>query len=160
MILVLLGIAVLLLLIGIVWYKNDEYSIGALFVGILGGISVAAAMTITIILTYAVSEAKVIDSKIEMYQMANEKIETQIAETVQQYQEYEQGVFEKVAPEKAVTLVALYPELKSNELVSKQISVYVDNNQKINELKEKKINASIDKWWLYFGRDTKKGGAE
>lgn len=152
MILVLLGITVILLGIGIAWWKNDEFSIGASALTVFDAIAVAILIVFTIIIACDVTAAKVIDDKIAMYQTANEKIETQIAETVQQYQEYEQGVFEKVAPEKAVTLVALYPELKSNELVAKQISIYVDNNQKINELKEKKINASIDRWWLYFGR--------
>lgn len=151
MILVILGITSILLAIGIAWVVYDDCSIGAAILTVLGVIAVIITIIFTAILTYNVSAAKLIDNKIAMYQEANDKIETQIAETVQQYQEYEQGVFEKVAPEKAVTMVALYPELKSNELVSKQISVYVDNNEKINELKEDKINASIDRWWLYFG---------
>lgn len=152
MILVILGITVLMAVGGIVWGVSKDWdTLGAVFLtgfGILGWIVAAFC---TVIIAYDVSTAKLIDDKIAMYQTANEKIETQIADTVQQYQKYEQGVFEKVAPEKAVTMVTLYPELKSNELVSKQISVYIDNNKKINELKEDKINASIDRWWLYFG---------
>ena len=152
MILVILGIAILILVGGIVWGILEEWcEIGEIILTTIGTIFVATAVIATIACAYSVSAAKLIDDKIAMYQEANDKIETQIAETVQQYQEYEQGVFEKVAPEKAVTLVSLYPELKSDELVSKQISVYVGNNKKINELKEAKINASIDRWWLYFG---------
>ena len=52
----------------------------------------------------------------------------------------------------AMTLVALYPELKSDILVQSQIKVYVDNNKQIKELKSMAINASILRWWLYFGK--------
>ena len=53
--------------------------------------------------------------------------------------------------ESSITLVSLYPELKADTLVTKQIEVYIDNNKKIKNLKEKKINLSVKKWWLYFG---------
>ena len=55
------------------------------------------------------------------------------------------------APESSITLVSLYPELKSDELVKKQIAVYQENNKKIINLKEKQIDANVAKWWLYFG---------
>ena len=83
--------------------------------------------------------------------LENQKIETQIAETVQQYQEYESGIFTEVAPESSVILVALYPELKADTLVQKQIEVYVANNEKIKELKESNITGDVKRWWLYFG---------
>lgn len=50
-----------------------------------------------------------------------------------------------------MTLITLYPELKSDKLVQKQINIYVDNNKKIKILKEKQINGKVLKWWLYFG---------
>lgn len=87
-----------------------------------------------------------------MYEEENTKIEQQIADVVTQYQEYEEGIFTEVAPESAMTLVALYPELKSDTLVQSQIEVYVDNNKQIKELKSMSINASIFRWWLYFGK--------
>ena len=45
----------------------------------------------------------------------------------------------------------MYPELKSDKLVEEQISVYEENNKKIRELKEDKIDLKVKKWWLYFG---------
>lgn len=152
MLLVILGIVILITVGSFIWGTYDDWRSGAPFAlavfGVVGTIIIGVIM---LCCGYSVSEAKVIDEKITMYQSANEKIEKQIAEAVQQYQEYEQGTFEKVAPESAVTMVTLYPELKSDELVKKQISVYVSNNKKITELKEKKINAAVDRWWLYFG---------
>ena len=82
----------------------------------------------------------------------NAKIEQQIADTVKQYQEYETGIFTEVSPEDSITLVALYPELKSDTLVQSQIEVYVENNKAIKELKSSAINASVYRWWLYFGK--------
>lgn len=36
-------------------------------------------------------------------------------------------------------------------MINKQIEIYQENNKKIKELKEQKINKEISKWWLYFG---------
>ena len=105
----------------------------------------------TIVLGVNVSELSVIDSKITMYQEENTKIEQQVANVVTQYQEYETKTFTAVAPEDSMTLVSLYPELKSDKLVQEQIKVYINNNNKIKELKEKQINGKVHKWWLYFG---------
>ena len=152
MILVFLVITILIIVAGVICgISNDWDCTYEMPLLIFGGISFCIVLLFTIILMHSVSSAKVIDDKIAMYQTENKKIETQIAEVVQQYQEYEQGTFDKVAPDKAVTLVSLYPELKSDDLVSKQIAIYVGNNNKIKELKEDKITASVDRWWLYFG---------
>lgn len=114
-------------------------------------IAFGACLIAVLVLSVQVSNLKVIDQRIEMYQEENAKIEQQISETVKQYQEYESEIFTEVAPESAVTLVALYPELKSDTLVQKQIEVYLENNEKIKDLKEDKITGNVKRWWLYFG---------
>ena len=108
-------------------------------------------MFATIVLGVNVSELSVIDSKITMYQEENTKIEQQVANVVAQYQQYETKTFTTIAPENSMTLITLYPELKSDKLVQKQINVYVENNKKIKSLKEKQINGKVLRWWLYFG---------
>lgn len=116
------------------------------------GVAVACFSTIVIvILCIEVSNLSVIDDRIAMYQEENSKIEEQIAEVVKQYQEYETDIFAEVNPDSAITLVSLYPELKSDSLVNSQIEVYVSNNQKIKELREEEIAGSVKRWWLYFG---------
>jgi hypothetical protein len=156
MVFVIVGIAVAVFIACAIWGANlvdkhsnwEECSImlggGALVVGII-------ALMAAFILGCCVSGLSVIDAKIAMYQEENSKIEEQIATVVSQYQEYESDIFESVAPESAVTLVALYPELKSDTLVQKQIDVYLANNEKIKALKEEKIGGSVLRWWLYFG---------
>lgn len=140
------------------WLYNEveEVSGGVtMFFGISGGV---ISFITFIVLCVSVSGLKVIDAKIEMYQTENTNIENQITECVKQYQQYETDIFTEVTPESAVTLISLYPELKADTLVAKQIEVYLANNQKIKELKESKISGDVYRWWLYFGSPTEKGG--
>lgn len=154
MILVILVIGILMLIFGTRLYYTpgcDKEDIG-IAVQITGGavilISIVAFFTLLISVLHTVN----IDKKIALYEEENTKIEQQIADTVKQYQEYETGIFTEVAPESSITLVALYPELKSDTLVQSQIEVYVENNKTIKELKSSAINAPVYRWWLYFGK--------
>lgn len=106
---------------------------------------------IAILLGVLVSNGRTIDEKISMYQEENTKIEKQIDTLVSNYMNYESNTYEKFKSESSITLVSMYPELKSDKLVEEQISVYEENNKKIRELKEDKINLKVKKWWLYFG---------
>ena len=150
MIFVILGICILTtILSGII--SNKTKSDGAFFILLLSGISLLASFIATITIGINVSQLPALDTQIEMYQEENAQIEQQIANVVCQYQEYETEIFTTVAPKDSISLVALYPELKSDTLVQKQIDMYVENNEKIRELKEEQINGNILKWWLYFG---------
>lgn len=159
MIWVLLLIFIALTIFG-VWYFKENYSeydltgheiLGAI-TGFIGAAGVVVCLIGSICLVTEIVKLKVVDDQIAMYQEENTNIEDQIAATVKQYQEYETEIFTEVAPESSITLVALYPELKSDTLVQKQIEVYTANNQKIKELKESKINGRVNRWWLYFGK--------
>lgn len=99
-----------------------------------------------------VASGKVINQKISMYQTENSNIEQQVDTLVKQYMKHEDDTFEKVDKKETMTLVSLYPELKSDSLVKEQIKVYNKNNTQIKKLKEKKIDVSVSKWWLYFGK--------
>lgn len=148
MILVILGVSILLIILGLI-LDPDDFGILPCGAGIIGFLVSLIAM---IILAIEVSGLAVIDNKIEMYQEENTKIEEQISTMVEQYQNYETEIFTEVKPESSMTLVALYPELKSDTLVQEQIKIHTANNQKIKELKERKINGSVTRWWLYFGK--------
>ncbi len=154
MILVILAIGILLLVLGIILY--DKLEAGADEVGsvfqIVGIVVIVISTIVSIVLLISVLKSVNIEKKIAIYVEENTKIEQQIADVVKQYQEYETGIFTEVSPEGSITLVALYPELKSDTLVQSQIKVYVDNNNIIKELKSSAINASVYRWWLYFGK--------
>ena len=115
------------------------------------GMCFCVLFIIAILLGIIVSGGRTIDEKIAMYQEENNKIEKQLDTLVSNYMNYESNTYEKFKSESSVTLVSMYPELKSDKLVEEQISVYEENNKKIRELKEDKINLKVEKWWLYFG---------
>lgn len=154
-------IVILLLSIGFVFIssflekKNEENNtdncVSIVVSGVVGGIGLVSSLVAVIALSVTISQLGTIDETIEMYQLENTKIENCIAECVQEYQKHEMEIVSEVSPDNAVTMIALYPELKSDELVKKQIDIYIKNNEKIKELKEDKINGNIYRWWLYFG---------
>ena len=168
MLLLLLGVCTLFLIFGLCCEFTGEYYPATERKGFkafkhfcyehedLGSITVIFAVVFTIVLAIALlvvgitySESMVIDDKVALYQEENRNIETSIDATVQQYQHYEQETFEKCKVDPAVVLV-MYPELKSNELVVKQIDLYVKNNEKIKKLKSDKLDYKVYGWWLCF----------
>lgn len=152
MVLVILGVCIALIIGGcIVMDKTYNECLG-MSLTMVGGIIGLLVFVVACVLTAFAFDDCRIDEKIAMYTEENAKIEQQIASCVERYQEYEQGVFEKVSPSDSVSLITLYPELKSDTLVQSQIDTYVENNKAIKELKKQQIDAIVRKWWLYFGR--------
>lgn len=148
----LLIICIAITVVGILLMNEWDYDLLGYILLILGlgsaivfGITVVANMNV-------VASGKVINQKISMYQTENRNIEEQVDTLVKQYMEHEDNTFENARLKDTMTLVSLYPELKSDSLVKEQISVYNKNNAQIKKLKEKKIDVSVAKWWLYFGK--------
>ena len=96
-------------------------------------------------------DSRYTDQKIQMYQEENEKIEEDVNVIITQYMEHENETFDMSKIESSTVLIQMYPELKSNELVSKQIDIYNENNKKIKKLKLEKIKNQKAKFYLYFG---------
>ena len=154
MIIVILAVGILMVICGSILYsklESDKDDIAAAF-QIIGVIVIISSIIAFVSLLECVLNRVGIDEKIAMYEEENTKIEQQIVDVTKQYQEYESGIFKDVIPKDVMTLVTLYPELKSDTLVQSQIEVYVENNKKIKELKSMTINASFYRWWLYFGK--------
>lgn len=154
MILAILAISIIAILIGAFLSKGSKlcnFYDGLCFVGLIFAvISVLAGVIVGV----EVTEASVLDERIAMYADENERIEQQVVEVVRQYQQYETDIFTEVNPESAITLVALYPDLKSDSLVQSQIELYTENNKAIRSLKDENIKANTLRWWLYFGGRT------
>ena len=161
MLIVLYIIFLLMIAIGflLVWFIDDCTHPGVSLTG-AGGIIIGCMAEVIIVIAVIVqvcgiSQLKVADQKISMYEEENAKIEQDITTIVKDYMNYEKDTY-KVASEQIensslLVLTELYPDLKSNELVKKQIEIYTENNNKIKQLKEEKINNQTCKWWLYFG---------
>lgn len=122
----------------------EGLGIGALVITGVLGVCVAFNL-ITVI------SGRTLPEKIAMYEEENKKIEEDIAIMVKEYMQYEGDTFKDVTSESAITLVNLYPELKSSELVTQQISIHTENSKKIKELKESLIEAKNGRYLLYFG---------
>lgn len=150
MIIIILVLGILMAVWGIK-LELDKPIVGAVFL-IIGVVVSLASIIVVVLLLECVVDRVNIDKKISLYEEENTKIEQQIVDVAKQYQEYESGVFKDVTSEGAMTLVTLYPELKSDTLVQSQIEVYIENNKAIKELKSMAVNASFYRWWLYFGK--------
>lgn len=103
-------------------------------------------------LIFAVGMGYTIDDKIAMYEAENEAIEASIDVTVKNYMDFETRTYGELKDKDAINFVSLFPELKSDTLVQRQIEVYISNNDVIKKLREEKIELSKSKWKLYFGR--------
>lgn len=154
MILAILAVSIIALFIGIYLSSNLRlFNLANYLCGI--GLAFAVISVLAgVIVGVEVTEASFLDARITMYADENERIEQQVAEVVRQYQQYETDIFTEVNPENAITLVALYPDLKSDSLVQSQIELYTENNKAIRNLKDEGIKANALRWWLYFGGRT------
>lgn len=130
------------------WGDDNPFSYIMIILGVMGLIAVVSAVVTGV---YETSQEDVIDTKIEMYIEENTNIEQSVTETVEQYLEHEFAIFDNLQGEDIQTLLVVYPQINSNELVKKQIEIFTNNNAKIKELKEQKLNIDVWRFWLYFG---------
>lgn len=152
MILVILAIAIIVIVVGGIIYENSlNYEITGEALMVIGSVVGVIALIATGVLICVNCGNYGIDQKIELYESENQQIEEDISILVNEYMKHEENIFVECAPDSSISLVALYPELKSNLLVEKQIEIYVSNTEEIKSLKSQRISASIIKWWLYFG---------
>lgn len=142
----IISIIVFLILCAI-YYESDV-------IKMLGMISLGIAFVSFIAILRIIADYPYnIDKKIEMYQEENTLIEEKVKNTVMAYMDYEQETYDNLVKNADLqTLLITYPELNSNELVKAQIDTYVQNNNKLKELKEKQIDKSTMAWLLYFGK--------
>ena len=142
-------VGILLVIAGIVFI--DDFDCSEFFSG-CGVLVVIGSLIGMFICFHNIGQAKIIDEKISMYQEENKNIEEQIDNLVKQYMDYEGSTLKEFSTESSITLITMYPDLKSDELVKAQIETYTKNNNKIKKLKEKKLDYRLAKWWIYFGK--------
>lgn len=136
-------IGVIIITLGI-WLDEDDF-------GGFGIIIVAIVSFGIFINIGCLVYGRTLDDKIAMYEQENTAIEQSIDVLVKDYYKHESDTYSSLKPENAVLFASAYPELQSNNLAMKQLEIYVENNDKIKELKEDQINLSRNRFWLYFG---------
>lgn len=150
----MLSFILIILILGavILWRKMNEYDPGiAIIFG--NGIMVTAAvvfMFLVVGMSFAYIDTFNVDKKIEIYQEENKKIEEDVAIVVSNYLNHESSTFKEII-DNPTALAVVCPELKSNELVSKQIDLYIKNNKKIKDLRLLKASKDTYEFLLYFG---------
>lgn len=129
------------------WLYQTLNSIGAIFLFI--------SVIVCIIFTgMIVKYNKVYTKQLAIYEEENAKIEKVIDDTIANYKEYEGSTYKDFKLDESADItvkVNTYPELKSNELVVKQLEIYQKNNETIKQLKADIAEVSLFKWLLYFG---------
>ena len=145
MFILLFVIAVALIVLGVLL---DDFA--ECFVGIGSIVCIIALVGIFINVDYLI-RGRTLDDKIAMYEQENAAIEQSVDVLVKDYYRHESDTYSSLTPENAVLFASAYPELQSNELATKQLEIYVENNNKIKGLKEDQINLSKSRFWLYFG---------
>lgn len=116
------------------------------FFAVIAGIAVIIVTACLVDVTYRT------DEMIQIYTEENEEVEKKLENAVQNYMQYEKDIMISVSPDTdTISLISLYPDLKSDRLVESEIETYISNNDKIKELREGKTMKSIYKFLLFFG---------
>ena len=147
LILVVVLIMMIVSIVFLVQTEEEGWAYGVIFPAM-----VAVGLLVTIVVgVVKIATATKIDKQIEMCVEENANIEQQITITVERYLEYELNVYDTLQGESITTLLVVYPEINGNELVKRQMDIFVANNDKIRELKNEKLNLSTWKFLVYFG---------
>ena len=161
MLIMLFIIGLVFLIFGIICYTNKHkeskffnwvYCNGWFYctLNYVGGILASLALVVIIPIACAYSNVMVIDDKIALYEEENTDIEHNIGALVESYKDYESETFENFKLDNPHMVFSMYPELKSNELATKYIELYISNNAQIKQLKEEKLDYEVLKWCLLF----------
>ena len=121
-------------------------------ISVIDGVIAFVLLIVVIFSIFGAAEGITIKREIEMCEEENERIEQQLESTISSYMQYEATTFKELKDTNAVSMVSLYPELKSDKLVQSQIDLYISNNQSIKDLKKKELGVSKCKFYLYFGK--------
>lgn len=134
MIWILLLVALIIAILGGV-IAEKSYNFEGLGIGIcVVGLTLAVTLTVVaIVLVCCCFDTEKIEEKIEMYGGENAKIEEQMTIIVQKYMEHEQEVFGEITEKNVMSYITLYPELRSDSLVAKQMEIYYANYEKITK---------------------------
>lgn len=147
----MLIVMIILIILAIILAKMVEMYDDVFFIVCVGAVLIGIISIIMVgYIIFGYLDGYTVVDKIAMYEEENKNIESQITTIVNSYQGYEKEIISNVADME--TVLIKIPELKSSELVNTQIQIYVNNNNKIKELKEKQIDMKKYKWLLYFGK--------
>ena len=144
MLYILIIIGLILLIIGINRYE-DVLS----FLGV--GIFVVFLCVTAIAVGVYNYDKSTIDNRLSILEEQNQIVLAQIEPLVQHALEYESNTYKdfKLDANKIVAFTQLYPDLKANSFLNKQIDIILANQEEIKQLKLDKAALDAYHFWLW-----------
>lgn len=121
-------------------------------VSVIGIIIGSASLLCTMV---AVAEYNMASSTVDARQLVleeqNQIVLSQIEPLVQQALEYESNTYKdfKLDAAKVIAFTQLYPDLKANSFLNKQIDIILANQEEIKQLKLDKASLNAYHFWLW-----------
>lgn len=144
MLYILLVIGLILLIVGITQYENALSGLGA-------GIFAVFLFVTAIVAGLYNYDKSTIDSRLPVLEEQNQIVLSQIEPLVQQALEYESNTYKdfKLDAAKVIAFTQLYPDLKANNFLNKQIDIILANQEGIKQLKLDKATLNAYHFWLW-----------
>jgi hypothetical protein len=144
----MLYILLVLGIIGIIWGEFRD-SDGILILGLV--ISFISFITILVTGSIYNYDSSTIDSRLTVLEEQNTTVLTQIEPLVQQALEYESSTYKdfKLDAAKIIAFTQLYPDLKANDFLKKQIDIIFANQEEIKQLQLDKVTLNAYHFWLW-----------
>ena len=144
----------ILLVIGIVFiicgsFQNGE---GTIVLGFIVGFPTLVALLIVGgIYNY---DSSTINSRLAVLEEQNTTVLTQVEPLVQKALDYESNNYKdlKLDVNKLIIFAQMYPELKANDFLHKQIDIILANQEEIKQLKLDKASLNAYHFWLWTPR--------
>ena len=144
MLYILLAIGLILFIIGLV---KDEECLGGFGLAILV-VAIFVSLVVGGVYNY---QSSTIDSRLTVLEEQNTTVLTQIEPLVQQALNYESSTYKdlKLDVNKLIIFAQMYPELKANSFLNKQIDIILANQEEIKQLKLDKATLNAYHFWLW-----------
>ena len=144
MLYILLVIGLILFITGL---GKDKEGLGAMGLVILV-VATAVLLGAAIVYNY---KASTIDSRLAVLEEQNTIVLTQVEPLVQQALNYESSTYKdfKLDAAKVIAFTQLYPDLKANDFLNKQIDIIFANQAEIKQLKLDKTSLNAYHLWLW-----------
>ena len=147
MLYILLLIGLILIISGIRTYEDALTGLGAAIFAVFFFVTAIVAG----LYNY---DKTTINSRLVVLEEQNQVVLSQIEPLVRQALEYESNTYKdfKLDANKLIAFTQLYPDLKANDFLNKQIDIILANQAEIKQLKLDKASLNAYHFWLWTPR--------
>jgi hypothetical protein len=149
MLYILLAIGIALIIWGEI--RNDSYDNGEGL--IISGAFIGIPSFVALLIAGGVYnyDSSTINSRLAVLEEQNTTVLTQVEPLVQQALNYESNTYKdlKLDVNKLIIFAQMYPELKANSFLNKQIDIILANQEEIKQLKLDKASLNAYHFWLW-----------